>query len=711
MSIDYQDDKETKRNKIMKAILKVSVVVLAVALIEVAFKPLKFYSASEREKVIFSFVGQSLQTAHYESITFDDAFSSKIFDEYMEKLDYGKRYFLKSDIEEFEKYRYKIDNAIKTTDFEFYNLVTSVIKKRQDQAKSYWEEALAGDFDFSVDEYIQTEPDSLQYCESEAALKDYWRKIAKLAVLERYCDLVDAQDTAIAKKDTSYTVKSLDELKKDAINSVKEQKRFYNFKDKDWLSFFLNSIVAACDPHSEFFMPDDKTNFDISMSGKFEGIGATLQSRNGQTKVVDIIPGSASWRQGELEVNDVIQKVGQGDNEPVDITNMELDDVVKMVRGKKGSTVKLTVKKIDGTVKVIPIERDVVVIEETYAKSSILTSPDGKTRVGYIYLPKFYADFNDKNGRFCSKDVKTELEKLNRENVDGVVLDLRNNGGGSLSDVVDMSGLFIEKGPIVQVKTKDGLTRQLSDKSSEIYYSGPLVVMVNSFSASASEILSAAMQDYDRAIIMGSESSYGKGTVQSIYDFDNFLPNNNDIKPLGAIKITIQKFYRINGGTTQLRGVIPDIIVPDSYSYLKVGEKETHNPLPYDEISKADYMTWEHSYRKKKVVSNSKDRIKNNPIFKQIDENAKRLKARSDQSLFTLNIEKYRDEQRALKIEADKFSNIGKDKTGLKASYLAADKKSVANDTVKAQKFTRWFGDLEKDIYLLEATNVIGDMK
>ncbi len=711
MSIDYQDDKETKRNKIMKAILKVSAVVLAVALIEVAFKPLKFYSASEREKVIFSFVGQSLQTAHYESITFDDAFSSKIFDEYMEKLDYGKRYFLKSDIEEFEKYRYKIDNAIKTTDFEFYNLVTSVIKKRQDQAKSYWEEALAGDFDFSVDEYIQTEPDSLQYCESEAALKDYWRKIAKLAVLERYCDLVDAQDTAIAKKDTSYTVKSLDELKKDAINSVKEQKRFYNFKDKDWLSFFLNSIVAACDPHSEFFMPDDKTNFDISMSGKFEGIGATLQSRNGQTKVVDIIPGSASWRQGELEVNDVIQKVGQGDNEPIDITNMELDDVVKMVRGKKGSTVKLTVKKIDGTVKVIPIERDVVVIEETYAKSSILTSPDGKTRVGYIYLPKFYADFNDKNGRFCSKDVKTELEKLNRENVDGVVLDLRNNGGGSLSDVVDMSGLFIEKGPIVQVKTKDGLTRQLSDKSSEIYYSGPLVVMVNSFSASASEILSAAMQDYDRAIIMGSESSYGKGTVQSIYDFDNFLPNNNDIKPLGAIKITIQKFYRINGGTTQLRGVIPDIIVPDSYSYLKVGEKETHNPLPYDEISKADYMTWEHSYRKKKVVSNSKDRIKNNPIFKQIDENAKRLKARSDQSLFTLNIEKYRDEQRALKIEADKFSNIGKDKTGLKASYLAADKKSVANDTVKAQKFTRWFGDLEKDIYLLEATNVIGDMK
>ncbi|MBR4267314.1 MAG: carboxy terminal-processing peptidase [Bacteroidales bacterium] len=695
----------------MKAILKVSAVVLAVALIEVAFKPLKFYSASEREKVIFSFVGQSLQTAHYESITFDDAFSSKIFDEYMEKLDYGKRYFLKSDIEEFEKYRYKIDNAIKTTDFEFYNLVTSVIKKRQDQAKSYWEEALAGDFDFSVDEYIQTEPDSLQYCESEAALKDYWRKIAKLAVLERYCDLVDAQDTAIAKKDTSYTVKSLDELKKDAINSVKEQKRFYNFKDKDWLSFFLNSIVAACDPHSEFFMPDDKTNFDISMSGKFEGIGATLQSRNGQTKVVDIIPGSASWRQGELEVNDVIQKVGQGDNEPIDITNMELDDVVKMVRGKKGSTVKLTVKKIDGTVKVIPIERDVVVIEETYAKSSILTSPDGKTRVGYIYLPKFYADFNDKNGRFCSKDVKTELEKLNRENVDGVVLDLRNNGGGSLSDVVDMSGLFIEKGPIVQVKTKDGLTRQLSDKSSEIYYSGPLVVMVNSFSASASEILSAAMQDYDRAIIMGSESSYGKGTVQSIYDFDNFLPNNNDIKPLGAIKITIQKFYRINGGTTQLRGVIPDIIVPDSYSYLKVGEKETHNPLPYDEISKADYMTWEHSYRKKKVVSNSKDRIKNNPIFKQIDENAKRLKARSDQSLFTLNIEKYRDEQRALKIEADKFSNIGKDKTGLKASYLAADKKSVANDTVKAQKFTRWFGDLEKDIYLLEATNVIGDMK
>jgi len=708
--VESQSDKENKQKRIMKAIVKVSAVALVLGLVVVAFKPF-FGHSTERDKIILSFIAQSLQAAHYEHITFDDEFSSKVFDEYMKKLDYGKRYFLKSDMDTLEKFRYKLDDEIRMLSYNFCDFATELIKKRQKEAQGYWAEALDGDFDFTQNEYVETEPDSLDYAPSKVALKNYWRKLAKFAVLEKYSDLIDNQETLKKDNPSGFVEKTLAELKEEAVQSVKSSKRFVNFKDKDWISFYLNSIVTTCDPHTEFYMPDDKEQFDISMSGKFEGIGATLQSRDGQTKIVDIIPGSASWRQGELEVNDIILKVGQGAEEPIDIANMELDDVVKKIRGKKGSEVRLTVKKIDGTIKVIPIIRDVVIIEETYAKSSILTSKDGKTKVGYIYLPKFYADFNDSHGRFCSKDVAKELEKISKENVDGIIMDLRNNGGGSLGDVVDMSGLFINPGPVVQVKNNEEKIRAMVTEKFKLAYNGPMVVLVNNFSASASEILSAALQDYDRAIIMGSNSTYGKGTVQSFYDFDKFLSGNDQLKPLGAIKITIQKFYRINGETTQLRGVIPDIIVPDSYAYLKVGEKESRHALSYDIITKTDYHLWKHKYSKAKVVAKSQERIKENPVFAEIEQNARRLKLRSEESYFSLNFDKYRADKKILKEESDKFNNISKEKTGITAGFLTDDQNAAEGDTIKTQKFTRWFTDLEKDVYLSEALNVINDMK
>ena len=704
-----------KRKKIMKTIIKISTIFLVLALMFVAFKPL-LIKTNDRDKVILTFIKQSLEAAHYENIVINDQFSSKVFDEYLSKLDYSKRFLLKSDVELLEVYRYAIDDEIKNAKFDLYNAATRIIKARQEQAAEYYREAINGDFDFTVKEFVHTNPDSADYAASEAELRDYWRKNTKLAVIERISEQLTAQEKAIKDKDTSYKVKTMDSIQANAIARVKESydawmKRLAGIKDAEWMSLFLNSIIAACDPHSEYLPPDDKTNFDISMSGKFEGIGATLQNRNGQTKVVDIIPGSASWRQGELEVNDIILKVGQGDAEPVDIGNMELDDAVKLIRGKKGTTVKLTVKKIDGTIQIIPIVRDVVVIEETYAKSSILTSKDGRIRVGYLYLPKFYADFNDQNGRFCSKDVKIELEKLASEHVDGVIFDLRNNGGGSLTDVVDMSGLFIGSGPIVQVKTREGSTRHYDDPDPGISYNGPVVVLVNNFSASASEILAAALQDYDRAIIMGSQSSFGKGTVQSIIDFDRYIQGHESIKPLGVIKLTIQKFYRINGGTTQLKGVIPDIVMPDSYSYMKVGEKESHNALSFDEVPRAIYQRWPHKYDKQAVVNASRARIASNPIFKQIDDNARRLKARSDESLYPLNLDAYRSYQKKIQDEADKYNKIGTEKTGVKASFLAIDKAAALGDTIKTQKFTKWFESLEKDLYISEAINVVGDMK
>ena len=706
---------DNKHKNIMKTIIRISTIFLVLALMFMAFKPF-IIKTDNRDKVILTVIKQTLEAAHYERIVFDDKFSSKVFDEYLSKLDYSKRFLLKSDVELLSKYRYAIDDEIKNAEFTLYNIATEIIKRRQEQAAEYYREAISGTFDFTVNEFIQTNPDSADYAVDDAALRDNWRKTTKLAVLEKISDELTAQEKAIEKNDTSYKIKTMDTIQANAIARVKESydawmKRLAGIKDVDWMSIFLNSIIAACDPHSEYFPPEEKTNFDISMSGKFEGIGATLQNRNGQTKVTDIIPGSASWRQGELQVNDIILKVGQGDAEPVDISNMELDDAVKLIRGKKGTIVKLTVKKIDGTIKVIPIERDVVIIEETYAKSSILTSKDGKTRVGYIYLPKFYADFNDKTGRFCSKDVKKELEKLAGEHVDGVVLDLRNNGGGSLSDVVDMSGLFIGNGPIVQVKTRDGAIRHYDDPDPEISYKGPMVVMVNNFSASASEILAAALQDYDRAIIMGSQSSFGKGTVQSVIDFDRYVQGNQSIKPLGAIKLTIQKFYRINGGTTQLKGVIPDIVLPDSYAYMNVGEKESHNALPFDEIPNASYQLWLHQYDKKRVISASRARIASNPVFKQIDDNARRLKVRSDESSYSLNLDAYRRHQKEIQEESARIGKIGEEKTGVTSTFLAIDKSAVAGDTIKTKKFTTWFEALEKDLYISEAVNVIGDMR
>lgn len=713
MDIEQIDNEEdTKKNKIMKAIIKISLPLALVAVVFVAFMPHRGDSDT-KDRVTMQLVYQVLTHAHYAPINVNDEFSSKVFDEYIDRLDYAKRYFIKSDIQQLEKYRYLIDDQIKMSNLDFFDEATKLIIQRQNEAEQYYREAIAGNFEFTTNDDIETDPKKLKFAASKEELKKNWYKITKLAVLEKLSDLTDIQESS--KNDSSYKQKSMDELKAEAVKSVKENydnwmDRLSKIKPKEWVSLYINAITACCDPHSEYMPPEDKESFDISMSGKFEGIGATLQNNKGQTKVINIIPGSASWKQGELEVNDIILKVGQGDAEPTDITNMNLDDAVKLIRGKKGTTVKLTVKKLDGSIKIIPIVRDVVIIEETYAKSSVIKSKDGKTKVGYIYLPKFYADFNDRAGRFCSKDVEIEVEKLIKENVDGIVIDLRNNGGGSLQDVVKMSGIFVGKGPIVQVKTRDNRVNTLNDNNAEIKYNGPLVVMVNNFSASASEIFAAAMQDYDRAIIMGSNSSYGKGTVQSFYDLDQLVNGYNDLKPLGTVKLTIQKFYRVNGGTTQLKGVIPDIIIPDAYTYIETGEKESKTALQYDVIDRAQYKPT-NTVNRSKIADLSRKRISADPIFRQIDENAHRLKAKNDDTDYSLNFDKYRKHLKELKDEADKYSKIGKEKTGVTATFTSADKTACGSDTLKIKKFTQWFGEVEKDIYISEAVNVVGDMK
>jgi carboxyl-terminal processing protease len=390
---------------------------------------------------------------------------------------------------------------------------------------------------------------------------------------------------------------------------------------------------------------------------------------------------------------------------------MRLDKAIRFIRGPKGTEVILTIQKVDGAQKTISLIRDVIVIEETYAKSMVLTDKSTNHRIGYIYLPSWYANFQDRNGRRCSVDIQNEIEKLKAEKVSGIVIDLRNNTGGSLIDCVDVSGHFIDQGPVVQVQGRGRPPQVLADTKTGTIWNGPLVVLVNSYSASASEIFAAAMQDYGRAIIMGS-TTYGKGTVQRFDDLDKLVPGQNDIKPLGSLKQTIQKFYRINGSSTQLKGVTPDIIVPDSYKYIDTGERELDNALAWSEISTSAYTNWNSGACKwDNAVKQSNERIAKNTFFSLTDENAKRLKQNRDEVHYTLNFESYKAYKERQNNEAEKYKNLGKDTLNIEALILTADESINPSDTAAIERNKKWYQMVVTDNTIYEAMKVVQDME
>lgn len=667
---------------------------------------------SDKEEAIDQILMQSLNTVHYSPQTIDNNFSEKVFKLYLQRLDYNKKFLIQSDVEELKKFEKLVDDDINNARFEFFDKSFEIINKRVEEAKAYYTDILSKPFDFSGDETIQLDAEKINYAKDKAALKEEWRKSLKYQTLARMVEMMESQEKAKEKSDT-VKLKSKTELEADARKKILKSnddyfKRLKEFDRDDRIAIYFNAIAGVYDPHTEFFAPKDKANFDIGMTGQLEGIGAQLQEKDGYIKVSSIVPGSASYKQGQLKGGDIILKVGQGDAEPVDLTDMKLDDVVLLVRGKKGTEVRLTVKKPDASIIVISIIRDIVVLEDTYAQSVILK---GKKNIGYIKLPSFYADFSGKTNRSCSKDIRKELEKLKAENVDGIILDLRYNGGGSLPDVVDMAGLFIDKGPVCQVKQKSATAQVLEDRDAGIVYDGPLTVMVNSNSASASEIMAAAMQDYNRALIVGtSPSSFGKGTVQRFFNLDDYLPPAYaNIKPLGEVKITTQKFYRINGGTTQLKGVIPDVILPDPYYLLDQGEKEQDYPMAWDEIAPAKYSTLKQAYSVSQIKTNSAERVKNNPGFAILNDAAKRLKKQKDNTVVSLNYDKYVAEQKAYKEEAKKMDALDKEIEGVEVVALKADA-FPESDTVKVNKNKDWYKALRKDIYLHETVSIMNEM-
>lgn len=695
----------------MKRNYKVILLVTALSAILWSFIPREKTEDPEKDKLLLELLTFVLEKGHYSPVEINDDFSKKVYKKYLDNIDPTKRFFIQSDIDEFSKYETSIDDMIKNKDLTFFNLTNARLLKRMSESREIYEDVLSKPFDFTAKESINVDYEKLPFSKSKSELKDRWRKQLKLSALSSITDKEQLEGDK-KKKDNAYEVKSFDVIEKEVReNSLKSLNEYFDFIEKelerdDWFAIFLNSIVERFDPHTFYFSPDDKEKFDVSMSGTFQGIGARLQKKESGVEVSELISGGPAWRGKELEAGDLILKVAQGKEEPLDIAGMRLDDVVKKIKGPKGTEVRLTVKKVDGTIKVISIIRDEVETEETFAKSSIVVK-DGK-KYGIIYLPKFYISFENKENRDAFKDVAAEIEKLKAQNIDGLVMDLRDNGGGSLETVVKMVGLFIPDGPIVQVKAPGRNPEILPDPDKKVQYDGPLVVMINNFSASASEIFAAAIQDYKRGIIVGSKHSYGKGTVQNVIDLNQFI-RGNSYGDLGALKTTIQKFYRINGGSTQREGVKSDIVFPDRFSYLDMGERDEESALPWDKIEPAKYQPLNANYDN--VIANSKKRIAANPTFNLIDENAKWIFERKDENDFSLNLNDFKKEIAVADVKIKKFKAISDYNNKYVFTSLPDEVALFEKDTLLKQKRERWHEELQKDIYVEETLNVISDMK
>jgi carboxyl-terminal processing protease len=668
-----------------------------------------------RRDLLLKVITFSISNGHYKPAEINDSFSEKAFALYIERMDFGKRFLLKEDVEKLSKYKKELDNAFRDIDFSFFDLSVSILDKRTKESEAYSKEILSHPFDFTTQDKVEISAKKLDFAKNEKEMKERWNNMLKYETMATLYDLDKEQKKAAEKSDT-VTISDFSTLEIKAREKI--AKRYTEFfhrlsqvNQDDRLETYINSLVNVFDPHTEYFPPKDKKNFDIRFSGQLEGIGAQLTQKESYIEVANIVPGSPSWKQGELETGDVILKVAQGHEDFVDVVDMRLDEAVQLIRGKKGTTVRLSIKKIDGTLKEISLVRDVVVLEETYAKSAVIDDQNSGKKFGYLKLPSFYVDFSDPKGRNCYDDVKTEIEKLKSENVAGIIFDLRDDGGGSLEDVVKIAGLFIEKGPIVQSVGTKGAKKIHTDTDPLIQYNGALVVMVNAISASASEIFAAAMQDYNRAIIIGGSSTYGKGTVQNFTELDRMVPKKPaDMQELGSLKMTVQKFYRINGGTTQLKGVIPDIIMPDYYNYMEFSESFQDHALPWDEISSVTYSKWDISFDKQYISTLSSKRIKNDTLFNLIEENGKRMKQTRDNTNITLNYKEFCSYYDQREQEGKKFERIGKEPLDLAVKVLAVDQAGIQSDTSKQARWDAWISGLTKDVYLLEATHILKDI-
>ena len=705
--------------RIMKMNFKVLLLAVFVAIASCSFTTKKFDNP-EKDKLLIDLITYVLEKGHYSPKDINDAFSKNIYRNFIAGVDPLKRYFLMSDIEEFKRYETSIDDQIKIKDVTFFNLVYSRLSQRIAEIEKMYPTILEQSFDYKMDEELNVDYDKIAYAKDKKALRNRWRKQLKFSTISNYYDLIEENETVLndsSKKEQNEvdqkpkTISEIElEARENTKNSMSEYFDFVNdLESKDYFAIFLNVIVEEFDPHTNYFAPSDRDRFELQMSGKLEGIGARLQKKNDYIKIVEVISGGPAWRGEHVEVGDMIMKVKQEkEKEAVSVVGMRLDDAVKLIKGPKGTKVILTIKRVDGSIEEEIITRDIVEIEETYAKSTLIKKED--KNYGLIDLRQFYFDMQNYKERNAASDVKKEILRLKDKGMQGLIIDLRGNGGGSLRTAVDMAGLFIKEGPIVQVASSGSKKEVLEDQDDEIVWDGPLVILVNELSASASEILAAAMQDYKRAIVIGSKQSYGKGTVQNLLDLNQWL-RNNDMGDMGSLKLTTQKFYRVNGGSTQLEGVKSDVVMADRYSYINIGEKDYDNPLPYDKIAPADYEVWNGYLDYEKIIKKSMERMAKSEQLRLIDENAQWIKSRRDITTVNLNYESYKNELESRIDDTKKFDAIDNYDNKLRYESLPFEIELMKQDTTLLEKRKRWHKSLGNDIYIEEGVNILQDLK
>jgi carboxyl-terminal processing protease len=702
-----------------------------------------------RDLIIGKIIKMNLESYHFRNRNFNDEMSKKAFKLYLDKIDSGKKFLLQKDIKQLKHFEKLIDDNLLKGDLNLVNNSTAVLKTQIGSVRKYINEILKKPFNFKLVEKLELDPDKRDYPKNKKELKEIWRKLLKNYAIGKYLSYKDIiKESKDTKKKTKKNKK--DKEKKKTADEMADHKKLLKMNDKqlhakvrkelkkeyneyldrllksdhhDELDYYINAVAGVYDPHTTYLPPRKKEDFDIDISGSLEGIGAVLQEEGSYIKVVKIVPGGAAWRQKDLKVNDKILKVTQqATGKEVNIVGMRVGDAVRYIRGKKGTKVKLTVKKSDNAIKNITITRDVVQVEESYAKHSILGHEKIKNKkFGYIKLPKFYRSFNPRagNDRNCTNDIKKILKEFNKDKVNGVILDLRNNGGGSLEDAKLISGLFIGTGPIVQVKDNRNKSLVLADSDTNIQYKGPLIVMVNAFSASASEIVAGALKDYNRALIVGGKHTHGKGTVQNIIDLDRSINSiYQRFSPLGALKLTIQQFYRINGSSTQVKGVVPDIIFPDPLSELKSREMELDYHLPWDKISELPHKDWKTPPDIRKLKASSSKRIKRSSYFDKVGTQIKYYKKKKNDTTVYLNIQKVISEKKKNK-KIKKVMDDIKDNKDMKVvkfnPEIQENIRLKIKDTKDLEKEIKLKQDnfkekVQKDYYLEETLFILNEM-
>ncbi|WP_295236805.1 carboxy terminal-processing peptidase [Sediminibacterium sp.] len=686
----------------------------------IAFRSINGADSNEKiaqQQKLLNTVGALLEQQHYSPQKINDDFSKKIFKAYLNQLDGDKSIFTSADVNGVKKFETTIDDEIHGATIQFQPAVSTIYEKRVTETMLFYKDILSKPFDYSIDETVQLDGDQLGYTNTEAERKDRWRKKLKYYSLERFIDLQEEREKNKGKD--SFKVLPDDSLELAARTSVlKMMDRTFNrikttFTEEQRFNSFINVITNTMDPHTDYYPPIEKRAFDERMSNQFYGIGAQLQQDDNGIKIASVVTGGPAWKSGAIVAGDVIIKVAQGANEPVDVSGYGTEDAVKLIRGDKGTEVRITFKKQDGTTKTVSLLREKIEQDEGLARSAVIMK--GKDKIGYIALPDFYANFEDKNGFKCSEDVATEVKKLKAENVKGIVIDLRNNGGGSLLEVVKMVGLFIKTGPVVQVKERDGRVDQQTwrDNDESVLYDGPLTVMVNELSASASEIFAAAIQDYKRGIVIGSSSTYGKGTVQRPIPFGRPIDFYSSRTEFGAVSLTFQKFYRVNGGSTQLKGVVPDIIMPDSYEFLKIREKDNPNSLPWDAIPQTAYQPWQGipTNNLTEIIKKEQFRISSDANLLLLQDNLKWLSKNNDNPI-NLKIDQFKQMQKQITNTVNQNNTLLKLKNELSVQTLEADKDKFFNnpDKNKGIRYQEWLKLLKQDLQIDASTTIIQEL-